>query len=156
MEEVQERAICFIKNDYFLQCADILRDLGKDTFYLKRVRLITQEVFKSFKGQNSEYIQNLLGKKHATQPMKGNDRLLKLYVPNVNQITFGYRSYTYEAQTLWNSLPIEYGKAETYEQFKNLIKAWDGPSCRCNICKYSNKKNGIGTDSSYIHKLPIC
>ena len=143
MEEVQERAIRFIKNT--------LRDLGEVTLYLKRVRLIAQEVFKSFKGQNPEYIQNLLGKRHATQPMSGNERPLQRYVPRVNQITSGYRSYTHEAPTLWNSLPIEYRKAESYEQFRNLIRVWDGPSCRCNISKYGNKKNGIGTDSSFIH-----
>ena len=50
MEEVQERAIRFIKNDYFSEYADILTELGEDTLYLKRVRLTAQEAFKLFKG----------------------------------------------------------------------------------------------------------
>ena len=101
MEGVQERIIRFIKNDFYSEYADILRDLGEDTLYLKRVRLIAQEVFKSFKGQNPE--SNLLGKRHATQPMRDNKRLLQLYVPTVNQIKLGYRSYTYEIPTIWNN-----------------------------------------------------
>ena len=145
MEKVQERAIRFIKDDYSSEYVDILRDLGEHTLYLKRVRLIAQEVYKSINGQNPEYIQQLLKKRHATHPMRGNERHLQLYVPRVNQVNFGYRSY--EAPTLWNSLPIEYRKAETYEQFKNLIRVWNGPSCRCNICKYGNNNDEIGTDS---------
>ena len=80
MEEVQERAIRFIKNYYFSEYADILRDLGEDTLYPKRIRPIVQEIFMSFKRQNPEYIQTFLGKRHATQPIRGNERPLQLYV----------------------------------------------------------------------------
>ena len=151
MEKLQERAIRFVTEDYTSEYANILKTLGESTLYLKRVRLIAQEVYKSINGQSPEYIKELLKSRHANHPLRGDERPMQLYVPRVNQITFGQRSYTYEAPTLWNSLPIEYRQAENYILFRNLIKRWDGPLCRCNICKYNDYRGNdeeSGTDSS--------
>ena len=68
-------------------------------------------------------------------------RPLDLYVPRVRQINYGYRSFTFEAPTLWNSLPLEIREAQNFKIFKYLIKAWTGPSCRCNSCKYNHIGN---------------
>lgn len=151
MEKLQERAIRFITEDYTSEYANILNNLGESTLYLKRVRLIAQEVYKSINGQSPGYIKKLLKSRHAKHPLRGEERPTQLYVPRVNQITFGQRSYTYEAPTLWNSLPIEYRQAGNYTLFQKLIKRWNGPSCRWNICKfndYNGNDDESGTDSS--------
>ena len=63
--------------------------------------------------------------------------LLDLYIPGVNQKTFGYKSYRFEAPSVWNSLDLEIRKAENFNDFKKLINSWTGPSCRCNFCNDS-------------------
>ena len=61
------------------------------TIYLKRVRLIAQEVFKSINGLNPDYARQILRDRPSQYPSR---KPLDLYVPRVNQIKFGYRRYT--------------------------------------------------------------
>ena len=63
-------------------------------------------------------------------------RPLNLFVPSVNQTTFGLKSVRYEGIILWNSLPEHIKTAENLEIFKQLIKTWEGPTCNCNFCKH--------------------
>ena len=133
IERIHERALRFITNDLHSDYAQLLLMENKCTLYLKRVRLIAQEVFKSLNGLNHVYAKEILRDRPSTYPTR---KPLDLYIPRVNQITFGYRSYTYEAPKIWNSLPLEIRKAENFHVFKKLIGTWDGPSCRCSFCKY--------------------
>ena len=53
----------------------------------------------------------------------------------VNQTKFGLKSIQYEGAKLWNHLPDSIKSAENLEIFENLIKSWQGPTCKCNYCK---------------------
>ena len=106
--------------------------------YYFRVRIIAQEVFKTINGLNPGYIQEILRDRPSRYP---SHRPLDLYIPKVNQIKFGYRSYTYEAPTIWNSIPIEIRKNVKFNMFKKLLRTWNGPSCRCNFCVYKIDEN---------------
>ena len=140
IERIHERAIRFITNDYNSEYMQLLSDGNECTLYLKRVRLIAQEVFKSLNGLNPVYAKEILRDRPSKYPSR---TPLDLYIPKVNQITFGYRSYTYEAPLIWNRLPIDIRKAENFHIFKKLVNTWNGPSCRCNFCKYSADNQGL-------------
>tara|TARA_B110001454_G_C12716814_1_gene432912 strand:- start:83 stop:3097 length:3015 start_codon:yes stop_codon:yes gene_type:complete len=131
MEKIQERVLRFVHNDYETNYKILLERNGESTLYLKRVRLMAQEVYKALNNQSPKYAQELLHPRHSNY---SNRRPLDLYVPKVNQTKFGYRSYTFEAPSIWNSLPLEIRKAENFELFKTLIKKWTGSSCRCKFC----------------------
>ena len=34
-----------------------------------------------------------------------------------------------------NNLPYHNKSSENLDTFKNLLKNWDGSSCKCNLCK---------------------
>lgn len=121
-------------NDYVSDYAMLLTYEDECTLYLKRVKLIAQEVFKSLNCLNPGYAREILRDRPSHYPTR---KPLDLYVPRVNQIKFGYRSYTYEAPTIWNSLPTEIRKSENFYMFKKLLSNWNGPTCRCNFCKYN-------------------
>ena len=70
-------------------------------------------------------------------------RRLDLYIPRVKQITYGERSFKFEAPSLWNSLPLEIRGAENLKLFKYLMKTWTGPSCRCSSCAYNQNGNNV-------------
>ena len=131
MEKIQERALRFVYNDYDTNYNSLLEINNESTLYLKRVRLMAQEVYKAMSNQSPKYTQDLLGHRNSRY---SNRRPLDLYVPKVNQTKFGYKSYSFEAPTIWNSLPTEIRRVENLELFKTLIKKWKGPSCRCNYC----------------------
>ena len=134
IEQINERALRFVHNDYTSDYRDILEKSNTTTLYLKRVRIIAQEVYKSLNNESPKYTQELVRSRHSNYPTR--QQTLDIYVPRVNQVKFGYRSYTYEAPVLWNSLPNEIRKAENFSLFKKLIKSWNGSTCRCNYCKY--------------------
>ena len=131
MEKIQERALRFVFNDYMSEYKNLLHKNVESTLYLKRVRVMAQEVYKAINNQSPKYIKELLSERNSRY---SNRRPLDLYIPRVNQQKFGYRSYTFEAPSVWNSLPLEIRKAENFHHFKKLINSWSGPSCRCNFC----------------------
>ena len=137
MEKIQERALRFIFDDYCTEYKDLLSIHGESTLYLKRVRTMAHEVYKAINGNSPKYSKELL--RFRSNPSR---RPLDLYIPRVNQVTFGYRSYTFEAPSLWNSLPLEIRTAETFPLFKSLMKTWTGPNCRCMACKYLEQDGG--------------
>ena len=61
---------------------------------------------------------------------------LNLDVPTINQVIFGDKSLRYCGPTIWNSLPFHIKSSEDLEAFKNIIKNWNGVSCKCNVCQY--------------------
>ena len=140
IEKIHERAIRFMTDDYTSDYADLLLNENESTLYLKRVRIIAQEVFKSLNGLNPGYTRDILRDRPSRYPSR---KPLDLYIPKVNQIKFGYRSYTYEAPTIWNSIPIEIRKTVNFSTFKKMLKSWNGPTCRCNFCKYNINDNTI-------------
>ena len=125
-------------DNYMSDYAELLLSENESTLYLKRVRIIAQEVFKSLNGLNPGYTREILRDRPSRFPTR---RPLDLYIPKVNQIKFGYRSYTYEAPTIWNSLPPNIRKSVNFSVFKKLLKSWNGPACRCNFCKYNENDN---------------
>ena len=92
---------------------------------------MAQEVYKALNNQSPKYTKELLRERNSRY---SNRRPLDLYIPRVKQQKFGYKTYTFEAPSVWNSLPLDIRKAENFHQFKQLINAWTGPSCRCNFC----------------------
>ena len=135
IEKIHERAIRFITNDNSTDYIQLLNSENDTTLYLKRVKLIAQEVFKSIHGLNPVYAKEILRDRPSKYPTR---RPLDLYVPNVKQIKFGYRSYRYEAPIIWNSLPHDIRKADSFPMFKELLHTWNGAYCKCSFCKYTN------------------
>ena len=126
----------FIYNDYTTEYTVLLQNNGESTLYVKRVHTMALEFFKALNNIGPKYSNEMLN--FRSRPMR---RPMDLYVPKVNQITHGYRSYTFEAPILWNSLPIDIRKDENFKLYKALMKIWSGLNCRCEFCKYS-KSNG--------------
>ena len=133
IERMQERVLRFMCNEYTTDYSELLKIQGESTMYIKRLRLIAQEVYKSISGLNPEYMHSLL-----TERSFKSRRPLDIYIPKVNQVTYGYRSYRFQAPTVWNSLPVEIRSSENYPTFKKLIQTWIGPSCRCTNCLYNS------------------
>ena len=95
IEKINERSLRFIHKDYTSEYSDLLKSSNTTTLYLKRVRIIAQEVYKAVHDQSPKYVQELVRSRHSQYPSRHNNP--DLYIPRVNQVKFGYRSYRYEA-----------------------------------------------------------
>ena len=52
---------------------------------------------------------------------------LTLNIPRWNQVMFGAKSLKFYGPKIWNALPVN---IKTEENFKDLIKKWNGASCK--------------------------
>jgi hypothetical protein len=55
-------------------------------------------------------------------------------IPRVRTSTYGKNSFKYAAAVLWNDLPDDFRKISNFNQFKNILKSWNGNICKCSAC----------------------
>ena len=56
-------------------------------------------------------------------------------IPRVRTTNYGKKnSFKYTAAVLWNDLPDNFRKISNFNQFKNILKSWNGNDCKCSVC----------------------
>jgi hypothetical protein len=55
-------------------------------------------------------------------------------IPRMRTSTYGKNSFKYAAAVLWNDLPDDFRKNSNFNQFKNILKSWNGNVCKCSVC----------------------
>ena len=103
------------------------------TLELRRIQAICTEIYKTLNNMVPVYMNNLI---ITNQSNYSTRRPLNLFMPRVNQTTYGPHSCRYQGTLLWNSMPEEIKTAANLNTFKKLIKNWSGPACKCNFCVY--------------------
>ena len=79
--------------------------------------------YKVVNGQGvSESLCDLVELRESNYNLRG-DKILTL--PKVNTTKYGLKSLRYEEANLWNKLPNEYRKADSYKLFKKQISDTD-------------------------------
>ena len=131
LEKVQERALRFINNDYSSSINDLLKPTNTQPLHVRRLKQMACEVFKIVNKLSPEYINDLVNIKPSTYNFRA-ERLAE--VPRVNTTRYGLRSFRSEAARVWNSFPNELRVAESYPQFRRMIRGWDGLGCKCPLC----------------------
>ena len=131
LEKVQERALRFINNDYPSSINDLLKSTSTQPLHVLRLKQMACEVFKKVNKLSPEYINDLVNIKPYTYNFRA-ERLAE--VPRVNTTRYGLRSFRSEAARVWNILPNELRVAESYPQFRRMIRGWDGLGCKCPLC----------------------
>ena len=132
LEKIQERALKIVYNESDSTYQDLMLRFGTCTMLHSRLKSIIFEVFKSLKGVNPAYIQDLITMKN--QPYS----LRKSYIleqGKKNTTNYGLRSFTYLGSKLWNDLP-EYFKYVTeleISEFKLLLKNLHVPNHNCYV-----------------------
>ena len=131
VEKIEERTLHFVYSDYCSSYSELLDKAETCTLELRRIHFICTEIYKTINNIGPEYMNSLVV---PNQSHYSSRRPLNLFVPIINQTTYGLRSFCYQGTVLWNSLPEEIKTASNLNFFKKLIKSWEGPHCRCNFC----------------------
>lgn len=131
LEKVQERALRFVNNDYSSSISDLLKSTNTQPLHVRRLKQMACEVFKIVNKLSPEYINDLVKIKPSTYNFRAEKQA---EIPSVNTTRYGLRSFRSEAARVWNSLPNELRVAESYPQFRRLIRGWDSLGCKCPLC----------------------
>lgn len=131
MEKIQERALRFIHNDFQSSTDALLAMSGTSPLHIKRMKLMACEVYKIVNDLSPQYIRDLINIKVSQYNFRSEHQAS---LPQVNSSRYGLKSFRYEAARIWNSLPNNIRTAESFCQFKRLIRTWDGINCKCSSC----------------------
>ncbi len=51
-----------------------------------------------------------------------------------NKITYGKKTFSYYRTHIWNSLPNNIKESTSLNNYKTILKVWEGPKCQCSMC----------------------
>ena len=123
LEKLNERALRFVYRDYSSSYEMLLKQSGYQTLLNQRLAKILTTVYKVVNRQGvSESLCDLVELRESNYNLRG-DKILTL--PKVNTTKYGLKSLRYEGANLWNKLPNEYRKADSYKLFKKQISDTD-------------------------------
>ena len=131
IEKLQERALRFLHNDHTSSYKDLLLKSDRCTMLTSRQRTLCIEIFKTVKQLNPPFMQNIFKLRTSCYSLRNPNDLAHV---RPNQTTFGSNSLMSIGPQIWNGLPNELKSVENLKNFKELIKNWDGPSCKCSAC----------------------
>ncbi len=131
LEHLHERCIRFIYNEYDKQYFELLSEKKLNTLFGKRTLAMCCETFKTINCLNAGYMKNIFDDRPSKYPSRNENNL---YVPKVNQVTYGYKSYRVQGPKMWNFLPNDIKEIKSYETFKTKINQISMPFCSCQNC----------------------
>ena len=99
----------------------------KDLYWLPICQRIEFKIltltYQCLNKQVPEYLQNLLVEMpNQRSGLRSELTYKKLLIPFMKRKTFGQRSFSAAASTLWNGLPLNFKQAITLNQFKSMLK----------------------------------
>ena len=132
IEQLQGRALRFLYNDHTSSYNDLLLKSDKCMMLVARQRILCIEIFKTVKQLNPPFMQNIFELRSSNYSVRNPNNLAHV---RPNQTTFGSNSQMSIAPRIWNGLPDKIKSAENLKNFKDLVKQWNGPNCKCSACK---------------------
>ena len=125
IENLQKRALRFLYDDSEASYEDLLSKGGKSTMNVRRLKTLCAEIYKTLNDLNPSFMNKIFKLKTHGREIRDKYKL-NLDIHKWNQKL---------GSSIWNNLPYHVKSSETLDTFKNLLKNWDGNSCKCNLCK---------------------
>ena len=135
VESLEKRALRVRYEDYVSSHEELLQKAGKETMKVNRLRSLCTEIYKLINKINPTYMNEILKLRKISRAVRSNYKL-NLDVPTINQVSFGGKGLRYYRPKIWNLLSFHIKSSENLEAFINIIKNWNGVSCKCKVCQY--------------------
>ena len=131
LENIQKRALRFVLNDYQSGYTDLLHNAKVPGIKIMVLRYLAIEVFKCVKEISPAYLNAMFIRKECPYALRDNSILVR---PKVNRTQYGLKSFKSYGAKIWNNLPTSFKANISLDEFKTIIKSWDGPKCKCSVC----------------------
>ena len=135
MEKIQERALRFLFNDKKSSYSDLLEKADMDMLQFRRLKTIACEVFKSVNDLNPSFMKDMFIKKEISYNFRDKDKLI---LPSFKKIRYGKATFSYYGAHLWNLMPVDIKQSMSLNKFKEMLKSWEGPKCKCSMCDFDS------------------
>ena len=95
---------------------------------IRRIKTLAIEIFKTVNELNPNFMKTIF-----TSKTNSRVRSFELLVKNRNTEKYGSKSLMALGPKIWNALPQNIKKETSFSKFKEYIKSWSGPTCKCKI-----------------------
>ena len=126
---IHTRCLRLTLNDYKSDYKTLLDKNGKESMKIRRIKSLAIEIFKTVNEVNPNFTKNIF-----TSKTNSRDRPFDLLVKNRNTEKYGSRSLMALGPKIWNALSENIKKETSLTRFKEYIKSWSGPICKCKTC----------------------
>ena len=131
LENIQKRALRFVCNDFVSNYSELLEKCGSQGVKRMTLRCMAIEAYKCVNNMNPQYLNELFTPKKCTYDLRDNFLLER---PATRLTNYGLKSFKSYGAKIWNLLPATYKMGVSIDTFKNMIKTWSGPTCKCSVC----------------------
>ena len=128
IEKIQKRCLTVILNDYESGYETLLRNSNKPTMEIQRLRTLAVGIFKTVNKINPPYMKNIFTPEENAKVRQSN-----IIVKCINASRFDTQSLRSLRLKIWNKLPSNIKSETSFLKFKEYIKTWLGPKCRCKV-----------------------
>ena len=129
IEKIQHRSLQLLTNDYNSEYKVLLDSTKSPTMEIKRLRTLAIEIFKTLNNLNPIFLRDIF----YFSPYKTHKKY-DIFVHKRNTSKYGDKSLRALGPHVWNSLPESIKSTNSIFVFKNYIKTWFGPECKCKMC----------------------
>ena len=134
IENLQNRALCFLLNNYDSTYEDLLEKSGYPNMNLNL------NLNLKFLNESTPGYMNDIFKLRNTDRLTREKYKLNLEIPKPNQATFGTRSLRNYGLKIWNALPYHTKASDNSNSFKSIIKCWYRNRCTWRVCEYTTSR----------------
>ncbi len=131
IERVQKRALRYVMSDTESNYVDLLQTCKKSPLYVVRLRKIVELVYRINNGKSPSYLKELFTKNVTSRTLRSKN---DMSLPKFKTMTYGKQSLKYTAALLWNDLANDAKESDSLHSFKQNVKFWTGPNCKCGFC----------------------
>ena len=107
-----------MRANYDASASILLDALHWDNLSLRREKLKAGLMFKTLKGNVPPYLQNMFSVRGTSYNTRNSETRLNLPKPRTNYLK---RSFCYSGALLWNSLPQDIRKLQSFANFRKTI-----------------------------------
>ena len=111
--------------------SELLEKCGSQGVKLMILRCMAIEVYKCVNNMNPQYLNEMFILKKCPYDLRDNSLLER---PAARLTNYGLKSFKSYGAKIWNLLPATYKMGVSFDTFKNMIKTWSGPTCKCSVC----------------------
>ena len=132
LNNIHERALHLIYNDYELPFDRILEDNKQKSIHQKNIESLAIEIYKFQAGLTPPIMSDLF----VTRENNYNLRNFQELESSLRRtIKFGTETISYSRPQIWNLIPERLRTLETLNKFKKEIKSWKCDAYPCRMCK---------------------
>ena len=124
LQRVQNATALVTRTKKYDHISPVLHDLHWLPIRHRITYKIALLTFKSLHGMSPEYITDLIPQYKPVRSLRSSSQLLLKHPGICKTITYGSRSFSAAAPTIWNALPIAIRSISSLSAFKKALKTY--------------------------------